>query len=439
MLWVLLCSHGRQPIPPRQESDCSSESSNMKRAWKHVKRNKGCAGVDGRSIADTAPLLRDHWQCFRQRLLDGTFQPYPVLRVELEKPDGGVRKLGIPTVLDRVIQQAISQVLTPLFDPDFSASSFGYRPNRSAHDAIRSAHAHMQAGKQWVVDMDLRKFFDTVDHDILMARIGRKVKDKRLKRLINAYLTAGVLSPEGFEPSDIGTPQGGPLSPLLSNILLADLDKELERRGHSFCRYADDCNIYVGSRRAGERVLASITRFCEATLKVQVNRQKSGVGRPWTRQFLGFHFLKVFGKMRIHLPDKSLAKFRWALRAVFKKGRGRNVARFIRERLNPVLRGWLNYFVIGASNHAVATLDFWVRRRLRDLIWRQWKRPRTRMHRLIGLGVPRLKACEALNRRGPWWNAGSPVVTHGLSPAHFQQLGLFCLTDTFKTWRRTST
>lgn len=404
------------------------QSENMKLAWQQVKRNQGAAGVDSRDIEETQAFLRTAWPSIRQALLDESYRPYPVLRVEIPKPGGGVRQLGIPTVVDRLIQQAVCQVLTPIFDPGFSEFSYGFRPGRSAHDAVRQALAYQQDGREWVVDLDLKQFFDEVDHDILMARIGRKVKDKRLKRLIHAYLRAGVMCAEGLRPSVKGTPQGGPLSPLLSNILLDDLDKELERRGHCFCRYADDFQIYVRTQRAGERVLCSITGFVEG-LKLKVNHDKSAASRPWKRTFLGFTFIKVFGVLRVHLPEKTLQRFHTRLKQLFHMGRGRNVGRFIREQLNPFLRGWIQYFALGASRGILTTLDFWIRRRLRCLVWRQWKRPKTRLKRLVSLGIPQEQAVTALNRSGPWKNSALPALTHALSPSWFRQLELYGLRD----------
>ncbi len=416
------------------------EFGNMKLAWKQVKRNKGSYGIDGRTIADTELFLKANWVVLRQSILDETFQPYPVKRVEIPKPSGGIRKLGIPTVVDRVIQQAICQILNPIFDPHFSESSYGFRANRSAHDAIRQACEYQQSGKQWVVDMDLKQFFDEVDHDILISRIGRKVKDKRIKRLINAYLKSGVMiTSGGYQPSTKGTPQGGPLSPLLSNILLDDLDKNLEKRGHSFCRYADDCNIYVSSRKAGERIMRSLTKYLERVLKLKVNKDKSAVARPWKRKFLGLSSQKVFGKIRISAPKEKIKRFRENMKKLFHEGRGRNVARFIKERINPVLRGWFQYFSIGLSLKQVKTLDFWIRRRFRCLIWRQWKRPPTRIRKLLSLGIAQNKACYANNRRGPWWNAGLPVLTQALSPEYFNRLELFSFVDNLKKLRTTLT
>lgn len=405
------------------------ERENLTAAWKQVARNKGAAGVDGRDIAETLAFLQEHWSELRRQILDGTYRPYPVLRVEIPKPGGGMRKLGIPTVVDRLIQQAITQVLTPIFDPGFSESSYGFRPGRSAHDAVHQALRYQQEGRQWVVDMDLQQFFDEVNHDLLMARVGRKVKDKRLKRLINAYLKAGVMGPDGLHPMEKGTPQGGPLSPLLSNILLDDLDKELERRGHCFCRYADDCNIYVRTRRSGERVMESTTRYIEGVLRLKVNRKKSAVARPWKRKFLGFTFIKVHGAMRVHIPESSLEKLSNRVKALFHMGRGWNVARFIQRALNPFLRGWLNYFRPGVSKRILKSLDFWIRRRLRCLIWRQWKRPRTRIRKLLSLGCPEELARTGHTRRGPWWCAGTPALKQTLNPAYFRQLGLFGLLE----------
>lgn len=418
---------------PRTESllERVVEADNMHLAWKQVRRNKGAPGIDGRTIEETKSFLREGWPEIRKRLLDGTYQPQPVQRVEIPKPGGGMRKLGIPTVVDRLIQQAISQVLTPIFDPGFSESSFGFRPGRGAHDAIRQAHRYQQEGRQWVVDLDLKQFFDEVDHDVLMARLGRKIKDKRLKRLINAYLKAGVMVGDRVEPTDKGTPQGGPLSPLLSNILLDDLDKELERRGHGFCRYADDVNIYVRSQRAGERAMRSLTRYVEEELKLKVNPEKSAVARPWKRTFLGFTFRKVWGKMIVSVADKSWKRFRIQAKALFRPGRGQNLERFIRERLNPFLRGWMQYFRLGASKGALTSQEFWIRRHLRGLIWRQWKRPDTRFNHLRKLGCRKELALLAYTRRGPWWCSGTPALTQTLDPTYFQRLGLFNLLDAY--------
>ena len=402
---------------------------NMRRAWQQVKRNKGAAGVDGRTIDETASLLRQYWNEIRERLLDGSYQPQPVLRVEVPKPGGGVRKLGVPTVLDRLIQQAASQVLTPLFDPRFSDASYGFRPGRSAHDAVRQARQFQLTGKRWVVDMDLKSFFDEVDHDILMGRVVRRVKDKRVNRLIALFLKAGVMAGGIQESTDKGTPQGGPLSPLLSNILLDDLDKELERRGHSFCRYADDCNIYVGSRRSGERVLASVSRYVEGKLKLKVNAAKSAVDRPWKRSFLGYSFTS-HRRPKIRVPEKSVKRFRQNLKERFRSGRGRNLGRFITETLNPVLRGWINYFRLSEVKGFAEELDGWMRRRLRCVLWRQCKRGRTREKRLLAHGIAAERSQKsAYNGRGPWFNSGASHMNDAFRKRYFDNLGLVNLLE----------
>ena len=407
-----------------------ADAGNMNRAWKQVKRNNGAAGVDGRDLAETESFLREKGQEIRQRIVEGSYRPLPVLRVEIPKPKGGTRKLGIPTVLDRIVQQAVVQILQPMFDPGFSESSFGYRPGRSAHDALRHALKHQQEGKQWVVDLDLKQFFDEVDHDILMSRLGRVVKDKGLKRLINAFLCSGVSVDGEIQPTNKGTPQGGPLSPLLSNILLDDLDKELKNRGLSFARYADDCTIYVQTRRAGERVMASVTRYVEGTLKLKVNREKSSVIRPWRTTFLGVTFRKIRGKMRICLPDEAWKAFRRKIRPLFKRGKGQNLEYFINKVLNPVLRGWWNYYRIGAAKAAAQTHDRWIRRRLRCLLWRQWKRPVVRYRKLVSLGCCHSDARMATSRRGPWWAAGMPQLKYSLPPLYFQERGLYTFLET---------
>lgn len=405
-------------------------AGNMRNAWKRVKRNQGAPGVDGRSIHETADLLREHWKEIKERLLDGTYRPQPVERVEIPKPGGGVRKLGVPTVLDRTIQQAVYQVLSPLFDPGFSDTSYGFRPGRSAHEAVLKARDYQREGRRWVVDMDLKAFFDEVDHDILMGRVRRRVKDRRVNRLIHLYLKAGVLTSDGVVATEKGTPQGGPLSPLLSNILLDDLDKELERRGRCFCRYADDCNIYVGSRRSGERVMASVSRYVEKKLKLKVNVGKSAVDRPWKRSFLGYGF--TFHKNpKIRVPEKSVKRFRQNLKELFRRGRGCNLRRFIRETLNPVLRGWINYFRLSEVKGFAEKLDGWVRRRLRNILWRQWKRGRTRYKRLVKRGLSEERARKpAFNGRGAWWNSGASHMNDAFRKKYFDTLGLVNLLET---------
>jgi RNA-directed DNA polymerase len=412
------------------------ERSNMLVAYRRVKQNKGAPGVDGMSVDQLGSFLRVHWPKIRKRLFQGTYVPMPVRRVQIPKPYGGTRPLGIPTVLDRLIQQALHQVLSPLFDPGFSEHSYGFRPGRSAHQAVLRARDYQQEGKRWVVDLDLAQFFDEVNHDILMARIGRKVKDRRVKALIRGYLRSGVLLGGVVSVTVKGTPQGGPLSPLLSNIVLDDLDKELERRGHKFCRYADDCNIYVASCRSGERVMGSIARFVEQRLKLRVNRGKSAVARPWHRKFLGYSFSWHI-KTRIRVAKQSIDRLRGNLKALFRKGRGRNMARFIQEDLNPLLRGWSNYFQLTEFLGFAEELDQWVRRRLRCMLWRQWKRPwkRFKMLRKQGLSEERA-ALSAFNQRGPWFNAGASHMNQAFPKRYFNQFGLI---STLNTLRRFGT
>lgn len=396
---------------------------NMMTAYARVVGNKGAAGVDRMSVADLKPFLVVHWAAIREDLLADRYQPQPVRGVEIPKPGGGIRLLGIPTVVDRLIQQAMHQMLMPLFDPDFSSSSFGFRPGRSAHQAVVAAKAHVASGRRFVVDMDLEKFFDRVNHDVLMARVARKVKDKRVLRLIRRYLQAGLMLGGITTVRGEGTPQGGPLSPLLSNILLDDLDKELERRGHAFCRYADDCNVYVASKRAGERVLASLTRFLSERLKLKVNDVKSAVDRPWKRTFLGFT-MTAHKVPRLRVAPKSVGRFKGRLRHMFRKGRGRSIARTIKD-LTPVLRGWIGYFRLAEAKGIFEELDGWLRRKLRCILWRQWKRPRIRLKRLMqrGLAEERAKA-SSNNGRGPWWNAGASHMHAAFRAAFFATLGL---------------
>ena len=409
------------------------ERSNMFSALKRVKQNKGAPGVDGMSVDQLGLFLRKHWPKIRERLCHGAYEPMPVKRAQIPKSSGGMRLLGIPTVLARLIQQALHQVLSPIFDPGFSNRSYGFRKGRSAQQAVLSARDYQLEGKRWVVDLDLAQFFDEVNHDILMARIGRKIKDRRVKVLIRRYLRSGVLLGGVVSVQQKGTPQGGPLSPLLSNIMLDDLDKELERRGHSFCRYADDCNIYVASRRSGERVMASVTRFVEQRLKLRVNQEKSAVARPWHRKFLSYSFSWHI-KTRIRVAKQSVERFRGNLKALFRKGRGRNVARFIQKDLNPALRGWINYFRLAEFRGFAEELDQWIRRRLRNIFWRQWKQPWKRFQMLMKRGLSEERAARsAFNQRGAWFNSGASHMNQALPKRFFDQLGLI---STLQTLRR---
>jgi len=403
------------------------ERENMKMALYRVTANKGAPGVDSMTVDDLRGYIMAQWHRIKEELLDGRYEPQPVRKVEIPKPGGkGMRQLGIPTVLDRLIQQALHQVLQPVFDPDFSESSYGFRPGRSAHDAVRRAQLFVKAGRRWVVDIDLEKFFDRVNHDVLMSRVARKVKDKRVLRLIRRYLEAGIMEGGVVSPRTEGTPQGGPLSPLLSNILLDDLDKELERRGHWFCRYADDCNIYVKSKRAGERTLTSITRFLSKRLKLKVNRDKSAVDRPWKRKFLGYS-MTFHLEPRLKVAPASIKRLKRKLRELFRQGRGRNLNRFI-ETLTPILRGWMNYFRLAEVKGIFEELDGWIRRKLRCILWRQWKKPFTRAKNLMKRGLSEERAwLSATNGRGPWWNSGASHMNQVYPKKFFDTLGLVSL------------
>jgi RNA-directed DNA polymerase len=407
--------------------DAAVERENMVAALRRVKANRGAAGVDAMTVENLEPYLKAHWPRIKEDLLTGRYEPSPVRRVDIPKPDGkGVRQLGIPTVLDRLIQQALHQVLQPLYDPSFSESSYGFRPGRSAHQAVQQARTYVGEGRRWVVDLDLEKFFDRVNHDILMARVARRVKDKRVLRLIRRYLQAGVLEGGLVAQRMEGTPQGGPLSPLLSNILLDDLDQELERRGHAFCRYADDCNVYVRSKAAGERVLASLTRFLHERLKLRVNPEKSAVDRPWNRKFLGYS-LTFHQAPRLKVAPKSVERLKAKLRVLFRQGRGRNLRSFILE-LTPVVRGWVNYYRLAEVKGIFDELDQWIRRKLRGLLWRRWKRVKTRATNLMKRGLDKARAWQsATNGRGPWWNAGASHMNQAFPKKYFDDQGLVSL------------
>lgn len=428
------------PIPETLELiERMVERDNMQRAWHRVKQNKGAPGIDKMAVEKLPEYLKRSWHLIKEQLLNGTYRPKPVRRVEIPKSNGGIRLLGIPTVPDRLIQQAMHQVLSPMFDREFSEDSYGFRPGRNAHQAVLKAKSYQHQGKRWVVDMDLAKFFDEVNHDILMSRLSRKIKDKRMLSLIRAYLEAGVMTGGITISTSKGTPQGGPISPLLSNIMLDDLDKELERRGHNFCRYADDCNIYVASKKAGERVLKSITGFVETRLKLKVNREKSAVARPWTRKFLGYSFT-AHKQCRIRVPSQSVEKFRKHLRELFRMGRGRNLSRFIKEELNPTLRGWIDYYRLAETKGFAEELDQWVRRRLRLILWRQWKRPWTRLKKLMKSGIGEKRAARsAFNGRGPWFNSGSSHMNEACPKKFFDRLGLIVTLERLRSFRIAST
>ncbi|MDI6815965.1 MAG: group II intron reverse transcriptase/maturase [Actinomycetota bacterium] len=370
------------------------ERENMKAALKRVVANKGAPGVDGMRVEELTSHLKENWESIKEKLLQGSYLPAPVLLVEIPKAGGkGTRALGIPTVLDRLIQQALLQVLTPVFDPTFSPTSYGFRPGRSAHQALEAARSYVAEGKRWVVDIDIENFFDRVNHDILMARVARKVTDKRVLRLIRRYLTAGIMAGGITSPRTEGTPQGGPLSPLLSNVLLDELDKELERRGHAFVRYADDCNVYVRSEAAAERVMASITGFLKKRLKLKVNTQKSAASRPWKRKFLGYSM--TWHKIpRLKVAPEAIARLKAKVKTIMRRGKGRSLGWIIDE-LTPLLRGWANYFRLAEVKGIFEELDGWIRRKLRCVLWRQWKRTYTRVKKLLSRGLSEKRALWA--------------------------------------------
>jgi RNA-directed DNA polymerase len=399
------------------------ERENCKQALARVKANKGSARVDGMTVHELPEFLKQHWPAIREQLWNGTYKPQPVKRVEIPKPDGGRRKLGIPTVLDRFIQQAAMQVLQRRWDRTFSDHSYGFRPGRSAHQAVEAAQQYMAAGNRWVVDLDLEKFFDRVNHDKLMAKIAQRISDKRMLKLIRAFLEAGVMEGGLVSPVDEGTPQGGPLSPLLSNIVLDQLDQELERRGHKFARYADDCNIYVRSRRAGERVMESVTQFITVKLKLRVNREKSAVARPWERKFLGFSFTNA-GIPKRRIAPKAVDRFKERVRELTRRTRGVSIERMA-EQLTAYLRGWIGYFGRCQTPSVLQGLEEWIRRRLRSAIWKQWKRGTVRFAELTLRGVGRDLATQtAGSAHGPWRLACSPALNLALPNAYFDSLGI---------------
>ena len=406
------------------------ERPNLMRAYQRVMSNRGAAGVDQMPVTALKGHLQQHWPTLRERLLAGDYYPQPVRRVSIPKPQGGERVLGIPTVQDRLIQQALHQTLSPMLEPTFSDHSYGFRPGRSAHQAVKAMQRHISDGHRWVVDLDLAQFFDRLNHDVLMGLLARRITDRRILTLIRRYLRAGMLEGGLVSPRREGTPQGGPLSPLLSNVLLTELDRELERRGHRFCRYADDCNIYVRSKRAGDRVMASMTQFLATRLRLTVNTDKSAVDRPWRRSFLGYSVSWHKRQVRLRVAPKSLKAFMTKLRPLLKRSRGQSLTTTI-QKLNPVLRGWANYYRLTASKRPVEALDGWIRRRLRLILWQQWKRPRTRARCLMRLGLPAPRAwMGATNGRGPWWNSGASHMNTALPKRVFNGLSLVSLLDT---------
>jgi RNA-directed DNA polymerase len=407
------------------------DRDNMNRALKRVKANKGKPGIDGMTVDELLPFLKENWDQIKQALMDGTYRPQPVRRVEIPKPDGGVRLLGIPTVLDRLIQQGIAQVLSPIYEGEFSENSYGFRPGRSAHQAIRKCKEYIDTGYKWTVDIDLAKYFDTVNHDKLMRLLSEKIKDGRVLSLIRKYLQSGVMINGVVMDTEEGTPQGGNISPLLSNIMLNELDKELTKRGLKFCRYADDCNIYVKSKKAAERVMMSITRFLEEKLKLKVNREKSGVDRPWKLKFLGFSFYHKKGEVGIRVHPKSVKKFRAKLKAITGRSNGMGVKDRI-EKLKQVITGWVNYFGIADMSKLAKKLDEWLRRRIRMCYWKQWKKIKTKHDNLVKLGIDNGKAWEYANtRKGYWRISNSPILSIALNNERLKKQGFPTITERY--------
>lgn len=405
------------------------QRENLFAALERVERNKGAPGVDGMTVEQLRPFLREQWPRIREELTSETYRPQPVRKVEIPKPGGkGTRTLGIPTVLDRLLQQAVLQRLQPVFDPTFSDASYGFRPKRSAHQAVLRAREIAAEGRSWVVDLDLEKFFDRVNHDVLMARVARRVKDKRVLRLIRRFLEAGMMAGGLVSPRTQGTPQGGPLSPLLSNILLDELDKELETRGHPFVRYADDCNVYVQTEAAGKRVMASLETFLRERLRLTINREKSAVARPWERKFLGYT-MSHNRKPKLKVAPQSVKRLKTKLLPILRAGRGRALPAVIGQ-LSPLLTDWRAYFKLAETKGAFAELDEWICRKLRCITWRQWKQPRTRLRQLVRRGVSHAEAARvAYARRGPWCCARSTPMVRALPTAALRRMGLVSLVE----------
>ncbi len=412
------------------------ERENMQRAYSRVMRNKGCAGIDKMPVEQLKAHLDKHWAKIKGQLLAGSYQPEGVREVNIPKAKGGMRQLGIPTVVDRLIQQALQQVLSRVFDPRFSEFSYGFRAKQSAHKAITQSQEYQKSGRRWVVDIDLAKFFDEVNHQRLLSRVGHRMKDRKVLQLIRWYLRAGVMRDGVHTLQEKGTPQGGPLSPLLSNIVLDELDKELEKRQLKFCRYADDCQVYVRSKKAAERVMESMKRFIEETLRLKVNTKKSVVSRPWKRTFLGYSFTH-HKQPKVRVPRETVQKLKGKLVKLFCKGRGRNLRRFIEEILSPKLRGWMSYFKLAEVKQFAEKLDEWIRRRLRLIIWRQWKRPRRRLKGMLQAGLSEKRAKKsALNGRGPWWNSGASHMNAAFQKTFFERLGLVSLQKKLEELRK---
>jgi len=408
---------------------------NFFEAYKKVKANKGSHGIDGMRVDELLPYLKGNYENLKASLLSGTYKPQAVRRVEIPKPNGTLRLLGIPTVIDRLIQQSINQVLSPIFDREFSNSSYGFRPRRSAHMALKQSQKHINEGYKYVVDIDLEKFFDTVNHDILMHLIAKKIEDKRVLKLIRKYLNSGIMLEGAVVKSEEGAVQGGPLSPLLSNILLDELDKELETRGHRFCRYADDCNIYVKSKRAGERVLKSLTIFLERKLKLKVNTEKSAVSSPTKRKFLGYSFYYSKDGIKLRVHDKSYKRLKEKIRKITNRNVSMNFNYRIKK-LNEIIVGWINYFKLADMKSKLIELDCWIRRRLRACVWKTWKKTKTKFNNLIKLGIPRSKSWEYANtRKGYWRISCSPILNKTITNQRLINHGFKSLSSQYERFR----
>ena len=419
---------GRTKAEPSVTMEAVTDRANMMLAYQRVVENKGAAGVDNLSTLDLKPWLKQHWQGVKVSLTAGSYLPRAIRKVDIPKPNGDVRTLGVPTVVDRLIQQAIAQRLSPLVEPHFSHSSYGFRPNRNAWQAVQQAQQYIRSGKRWVVDMDLEKFFDRVDHDILMSKLANLIEDKRPLKLIRRFLEVEMMANGQRVTRDRGMPQGGPLSPLLSNILLDSLDKELEQRGHSFCRYADDCNIYVSSQKAGESLLTDITEFLSKELKLQVNADKSAVAKPWERKFLGYSFTR-HKESRVKIAAQSVSRFKDKIREMTTRHCSRSINETIHV-MTPVLRGWISYFRLTKVKGVLEELDGWIRRKLRCLLWRQWKRVYTRARNLMKAGLTEERAWwSATNQRGAWWNAGASHMNQAFRKGWFDKMGLVSLLE----------
>jgi len=407
------------------------EPINMNLAYKRVKANKGSHGVDGMTVNELLQFLKQNSKQLRQSILEGKYNPQPVRRVEIPKADGGIRLLGVPTVVDRVIQQAIAQILSPIYERKFSKTSYGFRPNKSAKEAVLKCKEYIDTGYKWTVDIDLAKYFDTVNHDKLMRLLSETIKDGRVLSLIRKYLRSGVMINGTVEETEIGCPQGGNLSPLLSNVMLNELDKELARRGLKFCRYADDANIYVKSKKSAERVMASITRFIEEKLKLKVNKEKSAVDRPWKLKFLGYSFYYKKGGIGIRVHPKPVEKFKQKLKEITGRSKSMRMGQRM-EKLRQCIIGWVNYFNMADMNKLAKTLDKWLRRRIRMCIWKQWKKVKTKYVNLVKLGITKSKAWEYANTRKSYWHtANSPILARTLTNEYLEKNGFVSISKRY--------